>query len=99
MTDRGADVKWSVGIQAESDKVLTRTDVVELADAVASHDGIATGIGTSVYGAQLVVTADSREAAIEEARRVFARAVTRAGLRSGRIVRTDAISEDEDRSG
>ncbi|MHB1593964.1 MAG: hypothetical protein ACYCU3_07280 [Streptosporangiaceae bacterium] len=92
-------MKWSVGIQAESDKILTQADVVELADAVATHDGIATGIGTSVYGAQLVVTADSREAAIKEARRVFARAVARAGLHSGRIVRTDAISEYEDRAG
>ncbi len=92
-------MRWSVGIQAEADKILTQADVVELADAVAAHDGIATGIGTSVYGAQLVVTADSREAAIEEARLVFARAVARAGLRSGRIVRTDAISEAEDLAG
>lgn len=92
-------MKWSVGIQAESDKILTRADVVELADAVATHDGIATGIGTSMYGAQLVVAAGSREDAIAEASKVFARAVARAGLRSGRIVRTEAISEDEDFGG
>ena len=50
-------VKWSVGIEAEGDQVLTREQVVELADAVAPASGIATGIGTSRYGAQQVVEA------------------------------------------
>ena len=36
-------MRWSVGIEAEGDRVLTREEVVELADAVAAHDGIATG--------------------------------------------------------
>jgi hypothetical protein len=44
-------VRWSVGIEAEGDRVLTREQVVELADAVAASGGIATGIGTSLYGA------------------------------------------------
>ena len=55
-------MRWSVGIEAEGDRVLTREEVVELADAVAASSGIATGIGTSRYGAQLVVEAASREA-------------------------------------
>ena len=55
-------MKWSVGIQADCDRVLSREEVVELADAVAGYDGIATGIGTSLYGAQLIVDAPSREA-------------------------------------
>jgi len=89
-------VKWSVGIQAQSDRVLSREDVVELADAVARYDGIATGIGTDRYGAQLVVDADSREDAIERATSQFAQAVVQAGLPGGPIVRAEAISEDED---
>jgi hypothetical protein len=89
-------VRWSVGIQADSDRVLSREDVVELADAVASYDGIATGIGTSRYGAQLVVHADSREEAIELATQRFTRAAAQARLPEGPIVRAEAISEDED---
>ena len=89
-------VKWSVGIQAQSDRVLSREEVVELADAVAVYDGIATGIGTDRYGAQLVVDADSREQAIEKASRQFARAAALAGLPEGPIVRAEAISESDD---
>jgi hypothetical protein len=89
-------VRWSVGIQAHSDRVLSREEVVELADAVAKYDGIATGIGTDRYGVQLVVNADSREDAIERATRQFAQAVVQAGLPGGPIVRAEAISEDED---
>jgi len=85
-----------VGIQAQADRVLSREEVVELADAVAKYDGIATGIGTDRYGAQLVVNADSREDAIETATSQFARAVVQAGLPGGPIVRAEAISEDED---
>jgi len=89
-------VRWSVGIQAQSDRVLSREEVVELADAVAGYNGIATGIGTDRYGAQLVVDADSREQAIEKAARQFVQAVAQAGLPEGPIVRAEAISEDED---
>jgi hypothetical protein len=89
-------VRWSVGIQAQSDRVLSREEVVELADAVAKYDGIATGIGTDRCGAQLVVNADSREDAIEKATREFAQAVVQAGLPDGPIVRAEAISEAED---
>ena len=87
---------WSVGIEAEAGRVLTREQVVELADAVAEFDGIATGIGTSRYGAQLIVEAASREAAIEAATVNFRRAAATAGLPEGPIVRTEAISEAED---
>ena len=92
-------MRWSVGIQAQSDRVLTREEVVELADAVAGYDGIATGIGTSRYGAQLVVHAHSREQAIETAARQFARAAAQAGLPEGPIVRAETISENEDEAG
>ena len=92
-------MRWSVGIEAEGDHVLTREEVVELADAVAPSNGIATGIGTSRYGAQLIVEAASREEAIERATREFRQAATQAGLAEGPVVRAEAVSEDEDGDG
>ena len=89
-------MRWSVGIEAEGEQVLTLDDVVELADAVAASDGIATGIGTTRYGAQLVVEADSRDTAIALATETFVRAAAAAGLPSAPVVRTAAISEAED---
>jgi hypothetical protein len=89
-------VRWSVGVEAESDRVLTREDVVELADAIAASNGIASGIGTSRYGAQLVVEADSREDAIARATERFLAAAATAGLPSGPVTRTEAVSEDEE---
>jgi hypothetical protein len=91
-------VKWSVGIEAQGDRVLTREEIVELADAVAASDGIATGIGSSRFGAQLVVDADTREAAIEKGTEAFQRAAAAAGLPASPVVRTEAISEAEDES-
>jgi hypothetical protein len=91
-------MKWSVGVEAEGDRVLTREQVVELADAVAPSGGIATGIGTSRYGAQLIVQAGSREEAVAKATEEFARAAAKAGLPAAPVVRAEAISEDEDAS-
>jgi len=92
-------VRWSVGIEAEGDRVLALEDVVELADAVAGSDGIATGIGTTRYGAQLVVEADNRADAIGKATEVFLAAARTAGLPAAPIVRTEAISELEESAG
>jgi hypothetical protein len=92
-------VKWSVGIEAEGDQVLSREQVVELADAVAASSGIAAGIGSNRYGAQLVVEAEGRDEAIERATAEFARAVATAGLPAGPLVRVEAISEEEDADG
>jgi hypothetical protein len=89
-------VKWSVGIEAEADRVLTREQIVELADAVAASSGIATGIGTERYGAQLLVEADSREQAIAAGTAQFVAAAAQAGLPEAPIVRTEAVSEDEE---
>jgi hypothetical protein len=89
-------VRWSVGIEAEGERVLSREEIVELADAVASSNGIATGIGTSRYGAQLMVEADSRDDAIARATKAFLAAATAAGLPPAPVVRTEAISEAED---
>jgi hypothetical protein len=89
-------VKWSVGVEAEGDRVLTREEIVELADAVAASSGIASGIGTRRFGAQLVVHAPSRDEAIAEATRLFQEAAAAAGLPPAPLVRAEAIGEDED---
>lgn len=88
--------EWSVGLEAEGDRVFEREEVVALADAVAGHGGIATGIGTTRYGAQLVIQADSRDEAIATARSRFAEAARTAGLPQCPIVRVEAIGEDEE---
>jgi hypothetical protein len=89
-------VRWSVGLEAEGDIVLTREQVVELADAVAASGGIASGIGTTHYGVQVIVEAGSREEAIAKAAEEFAQAAANAGLPPAPVVRTEAVSEEED---
>lgn len=92
-------MRWSVGIEAEGDRVLSREEIVDLADAVAVSGGIATGIGTNRYGARLIVDADSRDEAITKASEEFVRAAAKAGLPSAPVVRTEAISEAEEEFG
>jgi hypothetical protein len=89
-------MRWSVGIEAEGSKVLSREEIVELADAIATSNGIATGIGTSRYGAQLVVEADTEEDAITLATQRFTAAAATAGLPPAAVVRAEAISEAEE---
>ena len=89
-------MRWSVGIEAEADRVLTREQVVELADAVAASGGVASGIGTSRYGARLIVQADSLDEAVARATEEFTTAAAKAGLPAGPVVRTEAVSADED---
>ena len=89
-------MRWSVGIEAEGDRVLTQAEIVELADAVAASSGIATGIGTNRYGAQLIVQAASRDEAIDKATGEFAAAVAKAGLPAYPVVRVEAVSEQEE---
>jgi hypothetical protein len=86
-------------MQAEVGKVLTREEIVELADAVAASGGIATGIGTNRYGAQLIVQAESHDDAVEAATAEFTAAAARAGLPPGPITAAEAVSEDEDAAG
>jgi hypothetical protein len=91
-------VRWSVGIEAEGDRVFSREEIVELADAVAASSGVATGIGTNRYGAQLLVVAGSRDEAVAAATEVFLAAAKTAGLPAAPVVRTEAISEAEEAS-
>jgi hypothetical protein len=85
-----------VGIETEGDRALGRAEIVELADAVAPGGGIATGVGSNRYGAQLIVLASTREEAIEKATGEFEKAVAKAGLPVFPIVRVEAVDEDED---
>ena len=55
-------------------------EVVELADAVAASNGIASGMGTFGYGVQVVVEANNADRAVELAMAVLAEAVERSGL-------------------
>ena len=92
---KGHEVKWSVGIETQGDRLLSREEIVELADAVAASSGIATGIGTNRYGAQLLVDAGTRDEAIEKATAEFTGAVARTGLPVYPIVRVEAAGEHE----
>jgi hypothetical protein len=89
-------MKWSVSILAEGDREVSHDEVVALADAVAGFGGIASGIGSMHYGAQVVVEADDRSTAIATATETFAGAVREAGLPPWPITSVDAISEDDD---
>ena len=60
-------MRFSVSIQAEGDREVTLEEVVELADAVAGLNGIASGYGTMGYGAQIVVEADGSSEAADKA--------------------------------
>jgi hypothetical protein len=88
-------MRWSVSVVAEGDRVIELAEVVELADAVAAHGGIASGMGTPSYGAQIVVEADDGEQAVERAVEVFTAAAEKAGLPSWPITRAETIREDE----
>jgi hypothetical protein len=88
-------MKWCVTLQAKGERILTREEVVELADAVAPLRGVASGIGQTAYGAQLVVDADTREQAVELGTEAFARAVVSAGLPLWPIAAVSAVNEEE----
>ena len=71
-------------------------EVVELADAVAASDGIASGMGTHGYGVQVVVEANDSGQAVELAMTVLAQAVEKSGLPSWPVVNVETIAEDEE---
>ncbi len=73
-------MKFSVSLVADGDREMTIDEIVELADAVATHGGIASGIGSTSYGAQIVVEAPTSDDAVEVAIAEFVAAAKRAGL-------------------
>jgi len=76
--------------------VIELDEVVELADAVATSDGIASGMGTYGYGVQVVVEADSSDRAVELAMAVLAGAIEKSGLPLWPVVSVETIAEDEE---
>ncbi|MPZ82473.1 MAG: hypothetical protein GEV28_19560 [Actinophytocola sp.] len=88
--------RWSVGLEAEGDRVLTHDEILELADAVAGSGGIATGIGTPRYGARLVVEADTRDEAVDKAKAEFEAAARKADLPEWPITRVETTNEHDD---
>lgn len=88
--------RWSVSIAAEGDRLVEREEIVELADAVAELGGVATGIGTYGYGAQIVISAIDRAEAITVGTDAFRNAAARAGLPAWPVVRAEAIGEHEE---
>jgi hypothetical protein len=89
-------VQWSVGVAAEGARPLSQAEVVELADAVAAHGGIASGIGTPRFGVTLLIEAATKNEAVSQARTLFVDAVARAGLPPAPIVEVDAVNEEDE---
>jgi hypothetical protein len=89
-------MKFSVSIFAEGDRLITLEEVVELADAVAAHSGIATGTGSYGYGAQIIVEAPSSDIAVDAALVIFNQAVITANLPVFEIIKAETMSEDQD---
>ena len=81
---------------AEGDRVMTREEIVGLADAVAASSGIASGIGTMSYGAQVIVEADTGEQATEAAVARLQEAAEQAGLPGWSVAQAEVIGEDDD---
>jgi hypothetical protein len=89
-------MRWSVSLLAEGDRVLELAEIVELADAVAPLNGIASGMGTATYGAQILVDAPSADEAVELAVPLFVQAAAHAGLPDWPVTRAEVVGEDDD---
>ncbi len=89
-------MRWSISLRADGDRALEREEIVELADAVAPLDGIASGIGTTSYSAQIVVEAPSSDEAVERAVGLFTDAAARAGLPPWPVAWAESVSEESE---
>jgi hypothetical protein len=92
-------VQWSVVLEAVGDREVTLEEVVELADAVARHGGVASGVGTPSYAARILVEAESREQAAEAGATTMAEAARVAGLPAWPVTVLDVVSPDDDEDG
>ena len=89
-------MRWSISVRADGDRALEREEIVELADAVAAWEGIASGIGTMSYSAQIVIEAPGSDEAVEKAIEVFTEAASRAGLPPWPVAWAESISEESE---
>ena len=89
-------MRFSISLYAEGDREVSLEEVVELADAVATLEGIASGYGTMGYGAQIAVEADNSDAAVDIALEEFASAVSVTSLPPWPVVKAESVGEDDD---
>lgn len=89
-------MKYSVSLRAEGDREITLEETVELADAVAPLEGIASGFGSYSYGAQIIVDAPNSDAAVDLALDQFTQAVATTSLPQWPVTFAETMSEDED---
>lgn len=89
-------MRWSISLRADGDRVLERQEIVELADAVARWEGIASGIGTTSYSAQIVIEAPDSDEAVDVAIGVFTDAAAQAGLPSWPVAWAESIGDESD---
>jgi hypothetical protein len=89
-------MRWSVSILAEGDRDIEIAEVVELADAVAGSNGVATGMGTPSYGARIDVEAEDSDHAVQVAIEIFRAAVVRAGLPEWPITFAETLADEEE---
>ena len=89
-------MQWSVGIEVTGDEVMTTDRICDLADAVASASGVASGIGRSAYGVKVLVEAADRDEAVVKATEILRSAARTAALPEWPISRVEAVSEDEE---
>ncbi len=87
--------QWSVGIEVTGDEVMSLERIGELADAVATSGGIASGIGQTRYGVTVLVRAEDREQAIAKATEILRTAARTADLPEWPVSRVEAVSEYE----
>lgn len=89
-------MRWSISLRSDGDRIMEREEIVELADAVAHWSGIASGIGTTSYSAQLVIEAASSDEAVHNAIEVFTDAAARAGLPPWPVAWAESVSEESE---
>lgn len=87
-------MRWSISVRADGDRPMEREEIVELADAVAAFDGIASGIGTQSYSAQLVVEAPNSDQAVDKAIELFTAAAARAGLPDWPVAWAESVADE-----
>ena len=89
-------MRWSISVRADGDRPLEREEIVELADAVAPFEGIASGIGTLSYAAQIVVEAPNSDSAVDVAIEVFTKAAADAGLPPWPVTWAESVGEESE---
>jgi hypothetical protein len=89
-------MRWSISVRADGDRVLERDEIVELADAVAPWEGIASGIGTMSYATQIVIEAPDSDAAVDLAIGVFTAAAAQAGLPAWPVAWAESIADESE---